>query len=64
MTLLVSATNISFATEIEQGEVTSYLDISYGADKQHDFITGELFGFNSAEYAEDEFQTSCIPSKQ
>lgn len=64
LTLLVSTVNISFAADVEEGDVISYPGEQPKYDKALDFPIDSAMNFSNAEYAEDEFQTSCIPSKQ
>ena len=63
-TLLVSTVNISFAAEVENGDITSYSDGVSNGDKALNFQDENVLSFSSVEYAEDDYQTSCIPNKQ
>ena len=63
-TLLISTVNISFAAEVENGDIISYSDGVSNIDKALNFQNENVINFNSIEYAEDDYQTSCIPSKQ
>lgn len=63
LTMFISTVNVSFAAEVEQGEI-----ISYGASAASDITKLDITTVNSdkmaiIEYAEDESETSCIPIK-
>lgn len=63
-TLLVSTVNISFAADAENVDITLYSGGISNVDKVLDFQNENVIDFNRIEYAEDDYQTSCIPSKQ
>ena len=62
-TMLVSIVNVSFAAEVEQGEIFSYGASAASDITNLDFITENDDKFITFDYAEDIDGGSCIPSK-
>ena len=61
-TMLASTVNVSFAAEVEQGDITSY-DASAASDiTSIDFALTNKEKMTTFDYADDE-NISCIPSK-
>lgn len=63
-TMFASSVSISYAADIDNGDVISYLDEFADVDKSLNLSIENMVDFVSTDYAEDEYQTSCIPSKQ
>lgn len=63
LTMFISTINISFAAEVEQGEITSYRASAASDITKLDIITKNTDGMAIIEYADDEYDTSCISSK-
>ena len=62
-TMLASIANVSFAAEVEQGEIFSYRASAASDITELDYMTENEDKLITFDYAEDVGEESCIPSK-
>ena len=63
-TILVSTVNISFAAEVEKGDITSYGTSAVNNIEKLANVSGEVDGFSLTQFENEDIETTCVRGKE